>query len=307
MNNSLSQRRKWYNTLIQLERLEGIRTMAVTEAEKRKLLRERRAAKIANSSARLNRITGDEKPEDAVPELPRETKEPVDTNQTKKSSNRISQNFEDPPIQDIESITELNTSTGVGNNGESMADFQKEFQQSLEQLLKSVKHEHGGSNPAFDMFNIDQLASIPDLNGSGGADTANEKDIEERLIQKKLNDKFKAQFMLVKLMFVPLIIYICMGSNRFNNSDFNESLFIKFFTTFEVLSTSIYTFRLIKTPDNEYNYSKLLDYVDLIPQGIVAQHWKQKTKLLFKYLELIQFVLFDMSAVIVVFGLLSLF
>jgi hypothetical protein len=281
--------------------------MAVTEAEKRKLLRERRAAKIANSSARLNRITGDEKREDAVPELPQEIKEPVDIDQAKKISNRISQNFEDPPIQDIESITELNTSTGAGNNDENMADFQKEFQQSLEQLLKSVKHEHGGSNPAFDMFNMDQLASIPNLNGSGEADTANDKDIEERLIQKKLNDKFKAQFMLIKLMFVPLIIYICMGSNRFNNSDFNVSLFIEYFTAFEVLTTSIYTFRLIKTPDNEYNYSKVLDYVDLIPQGVVAQHWKEKARLLFKYLELIQFVLFDMSAVIVVFGLLSLF
>lgn len=279
--------------------------MAITEAEKRKLLRERRAAKMANSSARLSQITGDavEEPveESMKPEIATPVTQPITvaSSAVNKKNNRISQNFQDPPMQDIDSVEA------------------EEFQKTLQQLLGSVKHDHeGNSGPTElnDMFA--QMLKIPGMPQPGAQGEQGEQvpDEEFEKLQelKRANDQYKARFMCVKLILVVVYTLYFIFFNGFKSSSFaiqqqgNYTSFIQMFTAFEVLTTSIYATHLIKTPENHYNYHKALGYLDYIPHQFVSAAWKNRVKLGVKYLELLQLTLFDVSIVVVLFGVTSI-
>lgn len=268
--------------------------MALTEAEKRALLRERRAAKMAQSSARLNRITG-EKPVETEP-VEGLDEEPVQelkqVSAATKKNNRISQNFSDPPMQDIDSVA-----------GEAE---EQDFQKVLEKILGSSQHGHGDAELK-DMFSMMQGMS------SGAEESSNEPQdstSEEALLAKAANDKYKALFMLVKLIFTGcLTLYFFTQGHRSSSYALprgNPTQFIQIFTAFEVITTSVYALHLINTKEAHYNYnSKVLDYLGFVPAPLLSQKWKGRIKLGVKYLELLQLSLFDVSTVVVVYGALS--
>lgn len=290
--------------------------MALTEQEKRKLLRERRAAKISNGSARLNKITGDVpaaedvKPEvkpdngikdtihqDSLGELPHVSRE----KKTSKS-NRISQNFsDDPPVQDIDSV--------------EMQAQAKELQRSLQELIGSVKHEHAQvgneDSKELEMMFSSMMNGVPKEAGGKQHEEDVDVDFEKIVEAKKANDKFKAQVMALRMALtiaVTLYFYFTYGFKSSTLSivtgDFTP--FIQVFTAFEVIATSAYAIHMINTPEKHYNYnSKILEYLGFVPEQLLSLQWKQRIKLGIKYMELLQLSLFDLSTVVVVFGLLS--
>ncbi|KAH3684315.1 hypothetical protein WICPIJ_004695 [Wickerhamomyces pijperi] len=154
----------------------------LTEAEKRKLLRERRAAKVKNGSSRLNKITGDYsipeptnpipvEAEDIVPELkPQVFKN--STSATQKKSNRISQAFDDPEVEDISKFlpTRHQQQQKQQPNSKVNQEEAEEFQKALQQLLSSQQHQHeNGSDPLANPFGGDgQFDFLQQMLGAAG-------------------------------------------------------------------------------------------------------------------------------------------
>lgn len=305
----------------------------LSEAEKRKILRERRLNKIKKSGEeRLNKITGGNhtKLKGESVETPVES---VSTATQSNKSKRISQNFDetvddtqDPEIEDIA-------------NHEPVIDESEaqEFERALQQLLRSEQHQHSSTteaNPQFDLLN--QL-----LSGASGVDggasgfpnfgdlsqfstppqSAEDHALAQELSEYKraLNDKYKAKFLLTKFVVFAMttLYFIFTSTEEFNykssiapiiryNQD-NLRLF-KYFTALEMIFTSVYYFHLSSQRDSEYNYqySWLLKYLGYIPDAFLGAVWKGRIRLVVKYLELLNFTLFGLAVIIVTFGTYAL-
>lgn len=282
----------------------------VSEDEKRRILRERRAAKIKNSSQRLGRITGErpgfeqEEQEEKVEQVEQKIEQKVE----KATSRRISQTFahDDPEIEDISKIDTI------------QEEEAKEFQKALQQYLSSEHHKHEDTDPSMDLFN--KLMSGSQLNEPLNTTPLNPEELEytQKLIEynKQENDKSKAKFLLFKLItFTLLTLYSFFIENyksSFNstirfNQVLNSSEFFKIFISLEILFTSFYAYKITNLPDNEYTFSfaKILEYLQYIPDQFLPQVWRNRIRLVVKYLDLLQLILFDFAIVFVVLGFLS--
>lgn len=301
--------------------------MALSEAEKRQKLRERRAAKIKDGASRLGKITGD------YPEAQKETAAsttPEPKIQTRSSSsagsnpNRISQNFDhdDPDIQDItkfEPVREKEEDTDLSTDAQ-------QFEEMLQKMLSSQQHQHSGgenSAPGSSEFDIFSQLLGGDGNGLGGlgglnsptAETNEKNEYEAKLADynKAINDQYKAKLMVLRGFFSALLTIWIFHFQGFHSSSYEimrfsgaDSGFVKIWSSFEIIFTSIYALHLTKIKDSHYNYnSKILTVLGYIPDVFLPLHWKNKIRWFVKYQELINLIIFDMSIVVVIFGLLS--
>lgn len=318
--------------------------MALTEAEKRQKLRERRAAKIKNGATRLGKITGDyseaSKESSTSPE-PNATSPSSSVNAASnasssssaatKANNRISQSFDnDPEIEDISKFEPVKESKNEDDT-ELSSDAQQ-FEQMLQQMLSSPNHHStagssdgfplggtdGSAGSQFDIFS--QLLSGQGLPGTGDAggeppksNEGNEYEAQLCEYNKIINDKYKAKFMLIKLFITSLITIWFFHFKGFHSSSYEvfrikgiESGFTKIWISFEVIFTSIYALHLNKIEDRHYNYnSKILNLLGMVPEMFVPLHIKNKIRWFVKYLELLNLIIFDLSVVVFIYGILS--
>ncbi|ODQ59271.1 hypothetical protein WICANDRAFT_79792 [Wickerhamomyces anomalus NRRL Y-366-8] len=292
----------------------------ISEAEKRQRLRERRAAKIKNGASRLGKITGD------YSEVPKQTPAPqappAATTTSSSSSNRISQSFDDkdPEIEDISKFEPIDEVKDLDPSSDA-----KQFEQMLEKMLSSPKHQHDGPTTAgigegseFDIF--------AKLLGTQGADSGifppsgqnnNNEDYEYETklseYNKILNDQFKAKFMMLRLVIMMGLSIWFYQFKGFHSSSSEilrikaiDSGFIEIWSSFEILFTGIYAMNLNKIKDSHYNYnSKILNIMGMVPDMILPSYWKDKIRWVVKYQELINLIIFDLSCVIFILGVLS--
>lgn len=329
--------------------------MALTEAEKRQALRERRAAKMANSNARLQKITGDSV---AHNDTSSSSPPPSSSSGPTTSATTSSSSAASTPLASLAGVASTQKSSASKSFSQTSGfasekapapsstisainakdddhhdppvESIEEFQKSLENILGSQKHQH--TDPLGDDMNeMDMFAQLlgvdPSKSGAdhpllammkeGSQETKEKKqnddiDYELAAIEKQKNDKFKAWFMLIKFLFTfGLCLYFFFARGHHSTSyqlsrSYDLSLFTQIFTGFEVVTTSYFASVLHKLPHQHYNYnSKILDYLGMIPDGMLSPIWKNRVKLGFKYFELLQLVLFDISVIVVVFGVLS--
>jgi hypothetical protein len=300
----------------------------VSEEEKRRILRERRAAKMKQAGERLGKITG-ERPgfeQETVPAAAAAAAPSATSSATGGSNRRISQTFEhdDPAIEDISKLNLLPSRSLPQENAD-------DFQRVLQEYLKSEHHQHADAttdgasipDPSMDLFNQLLSGAMQPPSSSGSSSAPPPQNLEEVEYQQKLiefkkqqNDKFKAKFLLFKLItFVGLTCYFYFVEGyrssfyqtvRFQNN-YNNLNFFKIFMSLEVLFTSFYALKIHHLPDNEYtfSYAKILGYLQYIPDAFLSQTWRGRIRLVVKYLDLLQLILFDFSVVFVAFGLLS--
>ncbi|KAH3667858.1 hypothetical protein WICMUC_005258 [Wickerhamomyces mucosus] len=321
----------------------------LTEAEKRKQLRERRAAKIKNGTSRLSKITGEHqgleevqpeevKPADSIPDVLTSN-----TNVSNKKNNRISQSFDDPEVEDIAQYLASTRTKPSNFKGRTQlphpnANEADEFTKALNQIIGNHQKDHSiddadipnpfGNGNQFDIFS--QLLSgtgatgagtnslpdfssllqtgftngenLPGFGGDGDDFTYNQQLAE---YNKSLNDKFKAQWLLFKLIFnFVLVLLFKLEENFILDSIYSKFgtsiLFLKSFIAFEIIFTTIYALRLFKISDNFYNYDfQILTYLEFLPPNILPNSIKSKIRLAIRYFELVKFILFDISVVIV--------
>lgn len=327
----------------------------LSEAEKRKILRERRAAKVKNGSSRLNKITGDystpesttkvkpaiiQEAEDSVPDLNPQVFMNSAAASNNKKSNRISQAFDDPEVEDISNfIARPQTQQHQAHKVDQ--DEADEFQKALQQLLSSQQHQHeNGSDPMANPFGgdgqFDFLQQMlggggpggafgdilkgytdgePSQSGAGGAQSDSDYLYKQELLayNKEVNDQYKAYTMLTRFF---AIAFISLNFQFEDNSIFStlesfsstsNSLFLQIFIAFEAIVTTIYALRLFKLSPGEYNFDfKVLEYLDYVPDAYLSQSAKANLKLMMRYLELGKLILFDFAAVIVLGILLKI-
>ncbi|CCH43355.1 putative membrane protein [Wickerhamomyces ciferrii] len=165
------------------------------------------------------------------------------------------------------------------------------------QQTQAQKNQSQGYDPAHPDVNLEQIEYQKQLS-------------EYNKIQ---NDKFKAKFMLFKFIIsFGLTIYF-FGIQGFYSSSVEifrihklDSGFSKIWLTLEILFTSYYALHLNKIQDSHYNYnSKILKILGYVPDMFLSPYYKNKIRWFVKYQELIHLIIFDLSVIIFLFGILS--
>lgn len=269
----------------------------LTEAEKRKILRERRQKKFSNggASSRLNKITGqvDSQLSTESPlDTPRQSPSPINTEpvlnrqptERKAVEGKIG---EDGQLKMLKELADMQ------NNGESTPD--------LFSLLSKMKESAGEFPESEPLAPIDQsLLNYHDY----------------------LVNRLKAWTIVIKWVFFLLpYIYLVTRTEKECISIIPSSLhvltqpsyFFMIFTSFEIVATSIYYQQLqnIEKENNIntlHNSSKIAKLASMIPEGIIPiPNIKGKIMLALQYWDVLSMFLTDICFVLVAMGIISYF
>ena len=287
----------------------------LSEAEKRKILRERRQKKFSNGggSSRLNKITGqiDSK---------LSTESPLDSrphNLKKSAKEELNITVPDPVIPFVDNENKKHIDTSKVDNVEinlfkQLADMQNNGSTTdLLSLFKSVNNETKNNS----LFNNLPNAAETDTKLTP-VDTALLK------YHEYLVNTLKAKTILIKwLFFILPYLYLVTRNGRPSilplpdmfNILLDPSYFFMIFTTFEMVATSIYYQKLqsierahkINTLDNS---SKIVKLVSMIPNDIVPiPNLKGKIILLLQYWDVLSLFLTDICFVLIMMGIVAHF
>ncbi|CAI4038556.1 hypothetical protein SMKI_05G1680 [Saccharomyces mikatae IFO 1815] len=280
----------------------------LTEAEKRRLLRERRQKKFSNggASSRLNKITGQ-----ASSHLNSES--PLDAPSIGKTTPTEGISSATPDIREeskvapqLDLLKQLAAMQGQGTDTSSSQD------PSTPDLLSLLSSMNTGMPSAEGIPPLAQAAPIAPINQAA-------LDYHDYLL-----NRLKAWTILVKWVFFLLpYLYLITRPNSsvwpayaFTQSSWfaslrNPSNFTRVFATFEFLSISVY-YQLLKKVEhkskirNLQDTNKLVKLVSLVPEGIIPiPNLKGKLIALLQYWDLLSMLITDISFVLVVLGLLT--
>ena len=283
----------------------------LSEEEKRRILRERRQAKMAKGKAsdRLNNILTQgasvktssvtsvlDKPEPTSTELP-----PVVSHD------------DDPAIQDISSVA-----AGDAPLGES--DPQTEINEMFKSIFQQQSSQGGDNNPMADLFKM-----LGDSNSSSDQFSAPpespQSQYEQQLNQYHLYQKqvWKFRFTIVRVLAIASLFaynYYSIPSFTASNHSYVRDLtevyplsgFAQLFFTFEIVIIASYYF--ILTNNGLFHAARqnnlVMKGVQLV--SMFAPQVQQFAPILLRvleYKELLGIFLGDLSLVVVLFGLLS--
>lgn len=283
----------------------------LSEAEKRKILRERRQNKFSNGggASRLNKITGQ-----ADSHL--STDSPLDQRKQETSS----PSFDDPPEHEVTEATNIPTKSNSKATPELPANNP---QVDLFKKLASMENKND-STP--DLFSI-----LKSMNGTGSENgpindlaQAEISPVDQELLKYHdyLVNRLMAKTILCKWVFfiIPYIYLVSRGnrSTLIPVPDFlsiftNPSYFFMIFTTFEMIATSIY-YQKLQTIEKAHNVNKLdtsnkiIKLITLIPEGLIPiSDLKGKVILLLQYWNVLSLFLSDICFVLFITGIISYF
>ncbi|CAI1955604.1 hypothetical protein SEUBUCD646_0E01710 [Saccharomyces eubayanus] len=282
----------------------------LTEAEKRRLLRERRQQKFSNggASSRLNKITGQasshlnaESPLDA-PSIPTGT--PVESSgvATPASKNDSSAAPQFDLLKQLAAMQGQGPGSGSGSPPDS----------STPDLFSLLSSMNTGMPGAEGTPSLGQASPMAPINQAA-------LDYHDYLL-----NKLKAWTILVKWVFFLLpYLFLLTRPNAAVWSAFafaqsawfaplrNPSNFTTVFATFEFLSISIY-YQLLKNVEhkskirNLQDTNKLVKLVSLVPEGMIPiPNLKGKIVTALQYWDLLSMLITDISFVLIMLGLLT--
>lgn len=269
------------------------------EAEKRRILRERRQKKFSNggASSRLNKIVN-------------------------KTGSQL--NTDSPIDAKIEERTKKDTPEVVEEvHGQEQANKPQDPQVELFRQLAEMK-QTDGTTP--DLFSL-----MKGLGQNNGEDSpfpmppmAAQEPIDPQMLayHKYRINMLKAKTILVKWMFflLPYLYLLTRTDGSYFpflvNSYLPETLtsrssFFSVFVTFEIIATSIY-YQLYLGIERDTNIntlqdtSKIVNLVSLVPEGILPiSDLRGKVILAMKYLDVVNMMVTDVCFVLVAIGLVS--
>lgn len=287
----------------------------LSEAEKRKILRERRQKKFSNGggSTRLNKITGQV-------DSKLSTESPLDSSRSSPivitEKKDVSTDFPDPEIPTIGADAKKNV-TSTSDAGEAQVNLFK----------KLADMQQGGSNP--DLFSL-----LKSMNGDASNESLFQNlpssqegeitpvDTELLKYHDYLVNRLKAKTILIKWLFFLLpYLYLVTRDGRPSLIPVPEiftifldpSYFFMIFTSFEMVVTSIYYQKLqsiektnkVNTLDNS---SKIVKLVSMVPEGIIPiPNLKGKITLALQYWDVLSLFLTDLCFVLLFMGILAYF
>lgn len=285
----------------------------LSDAEKRKILRERRQKKFNNggASSRLTKITG-QVDNNLSTESPLETPRSKVVKISKKDA---AIDIPDPEIPNIDDHIQKNTPTAKTDDAQvnlfkQLADMQKDGSTpDLFSLLKSMNGEIGDESPFGKMPTSPQDIPTP-------------VDTELLKYHDYLVNTLKAKSILIKWLFflLPYLYLVTRGGRQplipvpeMFSILLNPSYFFMIFTSFEMVATSIYYQKLqsiekthkINTLDNS---SKIIKLVSMVPEGIIPiPNLKGKAVLALQYWDVLSLFLTDICFVLLFMGIMAYF
>lgn len=308
----------------------------LSDAEKRRILRERRQQKFNNGGAtsRLNKITGQ------VPDSQLDNTSPLDS----RSASRATASVSGTPTPPVSKGSAVGNEASTLEMDELIASISKPASpavlpkktKSPAVADKSPKSPSGSeaNDPQFDLFkNLmnaqqPQDGSTPDLlslfgsmNGEGADDLPNPF-ASEPVDQKMLDyhnyavNSLKSWSILLKwLILFPYIYLITRSSPEVSlplpHWMVEPSNFFSVFIAFEIIATSVYYQRLQSIEkDNKVNTlqnsSKIARLVSFIPaQGLPIPNLRGKILMALQYWDVLSMLITDICFVLIAMGLCS--
>lgn len=268
-----------------------------SEAEKRRILRERRQQKFKNggASSRLNKITGQEDSNINV-------KSPIDNKTETVATPRIQPGTKTPSENTVRPEIEVL---------KKLADSQQQIE-STPDILSLLKSLQGSVNGAADTNSSGILGLETDVPKVANPDAAMLEYHNDQV------NRLKARTIIVKwlIFLVPYLVLVAKFnaslSNEFLRRLINPSNFSLIFTTFEIVATSVY-FQSLRTIQNETKItniqsSKLLNIAGMIPNGILPINDIQgKLALMMQYKDMITMLLTDLALILIGLWLIHFF
>ncbi|KAG7893818.1 hypothetical protein KL908_002872 [Ogataea polymorpha] len=256
----------------------------LTAAEKRRLLRERRQAKLAaTSSDRLGKITGT-----VGSHLP--TESPLSA--------------EDPAVSDI---SEAMTPATDGSSGDAELSMDK----LLENML-SQSHNHDVPSILPEDFMKTMSSILPSMNDESSKPTpASQKKLSDQ--ETRLDEynryqlrKFRLGFTILRFVSVLTLVYFrLVGYTLFYPSferldhGYGKVDLWNWFTILEVLYSVVYVLVYRYLPQTRENS------IFSIIEGFVPQHYRGRFEMVVKYRDVVVFWINDLSVLILALGCLA--
>ncbi|CDO93133.1 unnamed protein product [Kluyveromyces dobzhanskii CBS 2104] len=298
-------------------------TTELSDAEKRKLLRERRQQKFSNGGAsnRLNKITGQQQSsfltsksvlDEAKPASP------VSKKQTNLNNKEVEASTKE--IQDLLSRIPDNNSNSepdVGETNPEVALFQ--------QLLKMQQQGGGFPNSGSPGTSTPDLFSSllnNDTSTTASASQLFPNFVDEEVLRyyKSTVSKLKSYIILLKwAILVPYVYFLVHPNLTILNSSslvshlLERSNFFSVFTAMEVVFISIY-YQMLKKLQKKNNVTAtqnaggILKYLTMIPEGILPiKNVQGKIGLALEYFDVASMYVTDICLALVLFGVMKYF
>ncbi|QLQ80615.1 hypothetical protein HG537_0D06160 [Torulaspora globosa] len=285
----------------------------LSDAEKRRLLRERRLKKFSNGggSSRLNRITGQvsdsqldtRSPLESATEGEAVSSEPVvGNNASTLEMDELIASVSKPPSS-VRAPRSQGTKTGP-----EPADSQLDL---FKHLMGS---QSDGSTP-------DLMSMFQSMNEGGDGETGMpfvSEPVDQRMLDYHnfLVNRLKAWSILLKWVVLSLYVYLITKESVSYNISLPQWLikpsnFFSIFVGFEIVATSIYYQRLqsiekTNNVDTLQNSSKIAKLVSLLPaQGLPIANLKGKILAALQYWDVLSMLITDICFVLIVMGICS--
>ncbi|CAI4060340.1 GET complex subunit GET2 SKDI_05G1610 [Saccharomyces kudriavzevii IFO 1802] len=282
----------------------------LTDAEKRRLLRERRQKKFSNggASSRLNKITGQ-----VSSHL--NTESPLDSPSVEKTT----------PVESVRSATPI---SGEDSNTAPQLDLLKQLAAMQGQGTDGSSSQEPSTPDLLSLLNsmnagVPSAEGVPSLGQASPMASINQAALD---YHDYLLNRLKAWTILVKWIFflLPYLFLITRPngtvwpSYAFTQSSWfaplrNPSNFTRVFATFEFLSISIY-YQLLKNVEhkskikNLQDTNKLVKLISLVPEGMIPiSNLRGKLVTVLQYWDLLSMLITDISFVLIVLGFLMYF
>ncbi|KAG0664112.1 GET complex subunit get2 [Maudiozyma exigua] len=277
----------------------------LSEAEKRKILRERRQKKFANggASSRLNKITGQS-------DSHLNTESPLDNPKNEPVLPSAAQKIEDDDF-------------GQHITDDSMPAPETENVPQVELLkqLASMQNEGFESTPdLFSLLSSMQKNGIPNDATNGSATNIPVEPLVDPVMLNYHNflvNRLKAWTIVLKWICLVPFLYLVTRQNDVESVLSTGALdkltdptnFFMIFTSFEIVATSIYYQRLQTIEKNNKvntldNNSKIVKMISMVPEGILPiGNIKGKVVTLLQYWDVLSMFISDICLVLIAIGI----
>lgn len=281
---------------------------SLTEAEKRKILRERRQKKFANggASSRLNKITGQS-------DSHLNTESPLDNPKN------------EPVLPSAQTIEDDDFGQHIADDTMPAPETENVPQVELLKQLASMQNEGSESTP--DLFSL--LSSMQKNGTPSGAANGPPVDIPvEPLVDPAmlnyhnfLVNRLKAWTLVLKWICLLPFLYLTTRPTGLESTMSTSTLdrltdptnFFMIFTSFEIVATSIYYQRLQTIEKNNKvntldNNSKIVKMISMVPEGILPiGNIKGKVVTLLQYWDVLSMFISDVCLVLIAVGIFQKF
>ena len=277
---------------------------SLTEAEKRKILRERRQKKFANggASSRLNKITGQS-------DSHLNTESPLDNPKN------------EPVLPAAQTIEDDDFGQHLTDDSILTPGTENIPQVELLKQLASMQNEGSESTPdLFSLLSSMQKNGTPDGATNGPAvDIPVEPLVDPAMLNYHnfLVDRLKAWTLVLKWICLLPFLYLVTRQNGLESALSTSTLdkltdptnFFMIFTSFEIVATSIYYQRLQTIEKNNKvntldNNSKIVKMISMVPEGILPiGNIKNKVVTLLQYWDVLSMFIADVCLVLIAIGI----